>query len=195
MFYIACTRFNHITYDENMTYRKLTNIPVIYGTPLKIREIYPDGALLFVVEMNNDTNKIEGIGLIRNTQVLDKRYKIYQNSEYNRYIYKGEYWLKREQLGLEIIETFDTILFKGKSHLKCRTGITIITEKLFTHWDYDFTTLKQNVKRLFLNHYKSCEEQEEQEETGEVLEQEQKQEIFEIVVKKRLHNSNKNIEK
>ena len=31
MFYIACTRFNHITYDENMTYRKLTNIPVIYG--------------------------------------------------------------------------------------------------------------------------------------------------------------------
>ena len=185
MFYIACTRFNHITYDENITYRMSTNIPVIYGTPLKIREIYPDGALLFVVEMNNDTNKIEGIGLIRNSQVLDKRYKIYQNSEYNRYIYKGQYWLKREQLGLEIIETFDTILFKGKSHLKCRTGITIITEKLFTHWDYDFTSLKQNVKRLFLNHFKICEEQ--------VLEQEQ--EIFEIIVKKRLHNSNKNIEK
>ena len=187
MFYIACTRFTNITHDENMTYRKLADIPVIYGTPLKIREIYPDGALLFVIEMNNDTNKIEGIGLIRNTQVLDKRYKIYQNSEYNRYIYKGQYWLKREQLDREIIEIFDNILFKGKSHLKCRTGITIITEKLFTHWDYDFTTIKQNVKRVFLNHYKFCDEQE------EVLEQ--PEEVFEIVVKKRLHNSNKNIEK
>ena len=38
-----------------------------------------------------------------------------------------------------------------------------------------------------LNHYKFCDEQE------EVLEQ--PEEVFEIVVKKRLHNSNKNIEK
>ena len=40
MFHIACTRFYNTTYDENMCYRKKHNEPTIYGSTLKIRDIY-----------------------------------------------------------------------------------------------------------------------------------------------------------
>ena len=155
MFYIACTRFNNTTYKENIDYRNKHEEDVIYGASLKIRQIYSPGSLIFVAEMNNEQNRIEGIGLIKNTLVLDKRHKIYENSDYNRYIYRGKYWLNREELDTEIIEIFDNILFKGKSHLKCRLGITILTEQLFTHWDYELRILKNKVKCAFLDHFKN----------------------------------------
>jgi len=153
MFHIGCTRFNNTTYKENTLYREKNDETVIYGSSLKIRNTYSIGSLIFVAEMNNETNRIEGIGLIRNNIVTDKRHKIYENCEYNRYIYRGKYWLRREQLDAEILEILDTVLFKGKSHLKCRTGITVISDKLFVHWDYDLLTLKNKVKDVFLRHY------------------------------------------
>ena len=156
MFYIACTRFTNATYKENIEYRETHNEQVIYGSAFKIRHIYPIGCLIFVAEMNNETNKIEGIGLIKNSLVSDKRYKIYENSDYNRYIYRGNYWINRDQLSIlnqEILEIFDTILFKGKSHLKFRSGITFLTEKLFVHWIYELHILKNYIKIAFLTHF------------------------------------------
>jgi len=179
MFYLACTRFNNITYYKNIHYRNKYNENVIYGSTLKIRDIYHVGSLIFIAEMNNDTNKIEGIGLIANQLVHNKRHKIYDNDEYNRYIYRGKYWLSREQINEfdpEILEIFDNILFKGKSHLKHRIGITIITEKLFTHWIYELNALKNKVKQLFMNYFKNN--------MGDELIEEQ-EESFEIIPKKR----------
>ena len=158
MFYIGCTRFNNSTYEENINYRLKHNLPVIYGSALKIRNIYLPEALIFVMEMNNDTNKIEGIGLIRNSIVHNKTHKIYDHVEYNRYIYSGKYWIKRELIDPQIIEICDKILFKGKSHLKCRSGISILTEKLFTHWDYKIKDLKNKIKNMFLTHFENNDE-------------------------------------
>jgi hypothetical protein len=184
MFYLACTRFNNTTYNENITYRNNNNEKAIYGSTLKIRETYPTGCLIFIAEMNNETNKIEGIGLIKNVLVHDKRHKIYDNNEYNRYIYRGKYWLSREQINKfdpDILEIFDTVLFKGKSHLKCRIGITIITEKLFTHWIYELKELYNKVKDLFIHYFKNIINEEEQ-----VLNQDvNKEEYFEIIPNKR----------
>jgi hypothetical protein len=157
MFYIACTRFNNSTYQENIAYRKKHNIPVIYSSTLKIREIYPYDAFMFIAEMNNETNQIEGIGLIKNNLVYDKRYKIYENTEYNNYIYRGKYWVSRKQIdhfNPEILEILDNILFKGKSHLKRKLGISVITEKIFVHWDYDFQKLMRMVKDAFIHYFK-----------------------------------------
>jgi len=157
MFYLACTRFNNITYEENINYRRKYNENVIYGSTLKIRDKYPAGCLIFIAEMNNEKNRIEGISLIKNLLVHDKRHKIYDNNEYNRYIYRGKYWLSREQINdfdRDVLEIFDNILFKGKSHLKCRIGITIITEKLFSHWVYELKKIKKKVKELFIHYFK-----------------------------------------
>lgn len=187
MFYLACTRFNNNTYAENINYRNKNNEQAIYGSTLKIRNIYNLGVLIFVVEMNNEENKIEGIGLIKNALVYDKRHNIYENSEYNRYIYKGKYWLSRSQINNfngEITEIFENILFKGKSHLKCRIGITIITEKLFVRWNYDLQLLKIMVKKLFLNYFKynvdECIN-----DKGENEQNNEKEDYFEIIPIKR----------
>uniref|UniRef100_A0A6C0KPU8 Uncharacterized protein n=1 Tax=viral metagenome TaxID=1070528 RepID=A0A6C0KPU8_9ZZZZ len=179
MFHIACTRFTNSTYNENIEYRKNNEEIVIYGAALKIRNIYSSGSNIFVAEMNNETNKIEGIGLVKNLLVSDKRHKIYSNTDYNRYIYRGNYWIGRHELDPEISEILDNILFKGKSHLKYRTGITIITEKIFTHWNYDLRILKNKIKIAFLNKFNYNLNNEEEEEEEE--------EVIEIIPKKKVN--------
>jgi hypothetical protein len=196
MFYLACTRFNNNTYNENICYRYKYNEKVIYGSILKIREIYPKETLIFIAEMNNNDNKIEGIGLIKNILVYDRKHKIHDNNEYNRYIYRGKYWLSRAQIlevDFEILNIFDNILFKGKSHLKNRIGIRIITDKLFIHWpSFDLITLKNKVKNVFLHYFQKKEEwakevEEEVEEEKEVEKEVKKEEEewIEIIPKKR----------
>ena len=160
MFHIACTRFTNTTYYENTEYRKNNDEVAINGATLKIRNTYSPGALIFVAEMNNELNRIEGIGLIRNNIVSDKRHKIYTNGDYNRYIYRGNYWISREQLlhlDAEILEILDTVLFKGKSNLKNRLGITVLSDRLFSHWVYELPILKSKVKKAFLKEYRYCE--------------------------------------
>jgi hypothetical protein len=156
MYHIACTRFTDETWEENILFRNKNGEKVIYGSSVKIREIYNKGCLLFVAEMNNQQNKIEGIGLIRNLLVDDK-HKIYKNSEYNRFIYRGNYWLSRKQLidiDADIVEILDNILFKGKSNLKRFLGITILTKKLFTNWNYELSDLVKRIKNVFLRTFR-----------------------------------------
>ena len=158
MFYIASTRFNNETYQANREYRKKNDMPVIYGTNIKIQSKYDQGSILFVIEMNNDENRIEGIGLIRNTLLLDKKHNIYDNSEYNRYIYHGNYWLSRQQLedsDAELVEICDLVLFKGKSHLKRQSGISVLTKQLFTNWDYSLQKMKGKIRGVFIAAFKS----------------------------------------
>jgi hypothetical protein len=196
MFYLACISFNNKTYDENICYRNKHNKKVIYGSMLKIREIYPKESLIFIAEMNVNENKIEGIGLIKNIIVYNRTHKIHDNNECNRYIYQGKYWLSRTQIlevDIEILNIFDDILFKGKSHLKNRIGIRIITDNLFVNWSYDLITLKNKVKNVFLHYFKKKEikEKREEEEYFEIVpnikkkekekEKEEEEKYFEIV--------------
>ena len=158
MFYIAATRFNNETYASNMSYRKKSGDPVIYGSSIQIQVKYDPGSLIFVIEMNNEENRIEGIGLIRNTLVTDKRHNIYSNNDYNRFIYRGDYWLSRKQLeeiDAELVEICDLVLFKGKSHLKRQSGISVLTKQLFTNWDYSLQQMKGKVRSTFIAAFKS----------------------------------------
>jgi hypothetical protein len=71
-------------------------------------------------------------------------------------VYKGAYWISREnivEINSLIVDIFDAILFKGKSHLKRKTGITIISPHLMAHWNYTLEILKSLVKNLFLHKF------------------------------------------
>jgi hypothetical protein len=157
MFYLASTRFNNETYRENIEYRHKKDIKVIYGTCVRIQARYSLDTILFVIEMNNETNKIEGIGIIRN-RLTDNKYKLYSNNDYNRCVYVGEYWMSREQIlnsdDPELVEIFDLILFKGKSHMKRQAGISVITKKLLTNWIYELPDLEQRVKNIFVKEFR-----------------------------------------
>lgn len=161
MFYLASTRFKTNTWDENIKYKMKNNINgVIYGVPIEINYQYPLNSIIFVIEMNNDINQIIGIGVIRNKPITDKKYYIYNTMEYNRFIYRGDHWLSREQIlryNEQIVEIVENILFKKKSHVKRQTGISIITSKLLSHWktfaNYNENYMKESIKQLFISEF------------------------------------------
>lgn len=156
MIKIVSTRFNDVTWQENLDYRKKYNIDCIYGTPLELHQSICLDTNVFVVEMNNSKNKIEGIGLIRNKTHVDKYYKIYHEGNYNRYVYKGNYYLNREKLSTldeNLVRIFDYILFKEKTHLKRGSGFTSIPEKLLNHSICDNINVKRRLRELFINYF------------------------------------------
>ena len=152
--YIGSTRFNNETLEENYNYRIQKNIKgCIYGSCMMINEKYPVNSTIFVIEMNNTTNEIAGIGLIKNRIKTDKKYKIYEEGNFNGYTYGGNFWISREQISQcdpEIIEIFDKILFKGKSNLKRISGISVVTDKLFQRWEYDGSMILRQINRMFV---------------------------------------------
>ena len=135
--HIATSRFNEQTWKENSDFRaKYKFDGCIYGAPLQITAKIPLKSLVFIVEMNNTTNKIEGIGLITNFIQTDKHYQVYQTGNYNRYVYKSNYRIDRttlETYNSNMVKLFDHILFKEKTHLKRGSGIITIPEKLLKH--------------------------------------------------------------
>lgn len=154
--YMASTRYNNDTYSTSMEYRRRCNIPAIYGSNIRISEKCPVDSFLFVAEMNNSINKIEGIGLIKN-RVCPEKYKIYSNYDYNRYVYRGQYWISRETLKTidpDIVLILEVVLFYGKTHLKRGSGISILTEKLFLHWKFNLKELVTKVKNAFVSRFK-----------------------------------------
>lgn len=159
MIYLASTRFDDKTWIENINYKQREQINgVIYGVSIKINEKYPLNGLIFVVEMNNAINEIYGISLIRNSMLLDKKYCIYDNNDYNRYIYKGDYWISRDDILLEdrlIVGILENMLFKGKSHVKRISGISVITKKLFDRWNLNEENVKDTIKKIFIQKFKS----------------------------------------
>jgi hypothetical protein len=61
--FIITTRFTNETWQRNQEFRKKKNFPAIYGTPQPITKTVPADCTLFMLEMNNDTNKIMGISM------------------------------------------------------------------------------------------------------------------------------------
>ena len=132
-FYIATTRFTNYTYKENLDWRERFKWKgCVYGLNKKMPLTVPHLAMVYVIEMNNDQNKIMGIGLVRN--YINPKYKmcIYKSdTNYNRYIYNSAYRKDRNELNEKFLEALEIILFKGYGHYKRGQGITVIPWKRF----------------------------------------------------------------
>jgi hypothetical protein len=118
--FIMTTRYNNQTWEQNQRFRKTYKIPSIYGTPQRITENIPYESTIYMLEMNNEINKIVGIGRIKN-HYLTKKYEIYDNQNFNRYQYKGKQHIYREQMTEEeeqIMQVFDRLCFTGYKHMK-----------------------------------------------------------------------------
>ena len=131
--FLGVTRFKNSTWDENIIFKRKNNINgCIYTAPSKIKESIAINSKIYVLEMNNDENKIMGIGLIKNFVRYDNYYNIYNDKNYNRYAYKGTQRIDKSHLSSEekiIIEALETVVFKGYDHLKRGQGIHIIPDK------------------------------------------------------------------
>ena len=156
---IAVTRFNNKTWEENCNYRDKNDMKgCCYGTPVLLQVDIPIGALLYILEMNNDINQIMGIGLIRNHNRADKRYCVYSDGNYNRYNYRSDYRIDRAEFkksNNSLLELFELLVFKGYTHLKRGQGIQLVKKKKYKEIENKLTKEKilSMVKDLFINKY------------------------------------------
>jgi len=159
LLYIATTRFNNETWEQNLIWRERNNWKgCIYGTPTRIKDVIPNGANVIIIEMNNDKNKIMGFGLIKKKEFMDKKYNIYEWGNYNRYIYKGKYRIDRENIMNDdeelVFKVLDMLVFKGSRHLKRGHGIICLPEWILNNKVINF---KEKLKNMFLNRYNNIE--------------------------------------
>jgi len=121
------TRFTTETFQENKRYRDVHNIPCIYSSSLPISDKLPYQDY-YVLEMNNSTNHIMGIGKI--SKKLEPTEQIYSYKYYNRYTYKGKNYAQINQdtdLPQEyrdIITRVERKIFYGKGHIKRGSSFT-----------------------------------------------------------------------
>ena len=132
---LMVTHFNSQTWLENCRWRETASYTgCIYNTPVHIKDSIPPLLKLLVIEMNNESNQIMGIGRIINKVRVDKKYSIYSDNNYNRYTYAGKRRLNRDEISARDLETLENRLFKGKHHLKRGQGIIQVPHDVSTQY-------------------------------------------------------------
>lgn len=134
--WITTTRFTQDTWEQKQRWECKQDDPsqyVIYPTPNPVSPKIPINSPFFVIEMNNDYNRIEGIALVQN-HMWKMRVPVYHNANYNRYSYRTKWYkplIDMTDDELETIQLLETLVFRGKTHVKRGTGITLFPMKLF----------------------------------------------------------------
>jgi hypothetical protein len=127
--YIMTTRFNQSTYRENRAFCEKQRggaVKCVYCCPLPVLSKIPQERYMFVLEMNNEVNRIMGIGLVRNRYGI-RRFAVYSNMSYNRYVYVGKHRIDRTEMTAEeegVMQWLDSVCFKGANHMKRGQGMT-----------------------------------------------------------------------
>jgi len=124
--FLITSRFSNETWNENVRYRLKREISCIYCSPCPIASFVPDNSILFVLEMNNDTNKLMGVGMVRNSPKYNMN-RVYNNGSYNRYSYVGPERIDRKNMSEEentVFIALEYLCFKGNKHMKRGYGLT-----------------------------------------------------------------------
>lgn len=166
-FEIVTTRFTTETYIQNCKYRKKNNMmnDSIYNFTSSISEDrYPSNKYLIVLEMNNTTNQIMGIGLIKNVLATEQVKNLYRNPRFNNYTYRSKYHIQLinplniipdtklykeeledryvksiavdKELTIFIDKHINRILFYGKGNLKRGQSVTKVPIRRLTVYHY-----------------------------------------------------------
>ena len=154
---VATVRFNNNTLSVNYSYREKNKIECIYCAPTKLSPKILYDTNVFVIEMNNSTNKIEGVGLIKNRIETQKYYKVHSDTNTNRYTYIGKHFIDRNTISsynANLVDILDEILFKGKTHSKRGSGLTTIPEKVLKFDICKDIDVKKELKNIFDNHFR-----------------------------------------
>ena len=157
MYTIVTGRFNNETRDANYAYRKKNGFNCMYCCPTELSSKIEYDTPVFVIEMNNATNKIEGIGLIKNKLETKKYYKVHSDGNTNRYIYIGNYFIDRniiDDYNNPLLNALEEILFKGKNHSKRGRGLTIIPQNALNRDICKGIDVRKEIKELFIYHFR-----------------------------------------
>ena len=172
-FHLASSRFTDDTWMENRKFCEEYKKKTAYCCPIPISAKIPYDALVGVLEMNNDTNRILGIGLIHNRTV--HKTWIYEDGNYNRNTYISKRRIDRSEMTEDeekIMQILDQYCFKGNGHLKRGQGITSFPVKyLFDSFEKEIDLL-QEIRNMFNSRNPKLKEKKELEEKSELREKE-----------------------
>lgn len=148
---ILTTRFNTTTWNENLLYRQKFSC-CVYGSPREISPKIRRDVMVYMIEMKNDENQILGIGLIKNRPFDRYMTTLYGEGNYTRYVYRGDLHIDRNFINThkpKLVEVLETILFKGKTHLKRGYGFSSLTDKLLKDERCNGIDIRTEVSDLF----------------------------------------------
>ena len=153
-FHIGTIRFNEFrSYEKLTSWKEKKNWKGCFYSlsspiPAKIR----DNQYLFIVEMDNNNNKIFGIGFIKNIKSKGINTGIYTNFKYNLYNYSSAFHIDREGVektfGKELLSSFEKLLLHGRSHYKRGKGIITVSPHRFETGEKYFQMIEK-LKALF----------------------------------------------
>jgi len=153
MIAVGTTRFNDDTWSENVSYREnKKHNGCIYGCPKRISAAIPVNTTVAILEMNNSNNTIVGIGLVVNYLKMDKSYNIYNDKNYNRYVYQSKFRIDKTQFRTNeesLINYLEQVVFHGKTHLKRGQGITLVPNKKIHNLTFDGVAISQFILEMF----------------------------------------------
>ena len=124
---IMVSIFNTTTFEENRAFveKNKHRIRCIYCSPVELSINIPNDIPLTILEMNNTTNQIVGIGLVMN-RPKTQEYNVYGDGNYNRFQFLGKKRIDRKDMNDEeerIMKIFDNLCFTGTRHLKRSQGL------------------------------------------------------------------------
>jgi hypothetical protein len=128
----------------------------MYCSPVELSAKISYNMPVFVIEMNNRTNQIEGVGLIKNKPETSRYYKVHEDGNTNRYIYIGDYYIDRnvlDEYNSPLLYALEVILFTGYTHSKRGPGLTLIPEKATKRDVCEGINIKKEIREIFLYHF------------------------------------------
>jgi len=150
--FILTTRFNNSTWEENRRFiEKNEKASCIYCSPAPLCAKVPLDVKVFVLEMNNDINKIMGIGLVNNHPKIQK-YNVYTNGNYNRYCFIGKHRIDRSEMDEDeetIMKKLDILCFTGNKHMKRGQGLKLFSLEFIFDFSSSQFDLVGFVKEMF----------------------------------------------
>jgi len=153
---VYLTRFNSDTFAENVAFRKHhPKVGCIYGSTNEITSC-AYGEVMFMIEMNNTTNKIEGIGLVRNKPNHSIAHRVYTHSIFNEFVYCGKYRLDRSEILEEdndLVIFLDEVLFKGRGNSKRGSTLSKISPRIFARdtVNMSYVELVIRINKIFIS--------------------------------------------
>lgn len=150
---IGTARFTTETYNENINWKKNKKWKgACYGFDKKITTHIPYDRSIFVIEMNNTTNQIMGIGLIKNRFIPSQRTRIYSSQCWNAYVYKSKYHISRSEIiktkfNSYVIMLLERLLFYGSHHFKRGQGCMIVPHDRIATYQHQISL--KNHRKLY----------------------------------------------
>ena len=85
---LCVTRFNNKTWEELVIFQRSNDNYIVYNSPSRMKDEVRLNYNFILFEMNNETNKILGVSVVKNKPLFRKN-TIYSDNNYNRFSFES----------------------------------------------------------------------------------------------------------